>query len=242
MERYDETTYGECIAEAYDDLYGSIEKSAVDRLQELAGRGRALELGIGTGRVALPLHERGIPVTGIDASPAMLESLRSKPGASGIEVVLGSFARIDLETRFDLVYVVFNTFFNLLTQEEQVGCFQSVSDHLTPNGSFVIEAFVPDLKRFEKGKMVRLNHVTEEEARLEVAQHDPLAQQVSSQLVVLSKKESRSYPVKLRYAWPPELDLMAKLAGLKLRHRWGDWDRGEFTWESGKHVSVYGRE
>ena len=240
MERYDEMTYGERIADVYDELYSDYEESAVDLLQELAGRGRALELGIGTGRLALPLCHRGVNVTGIDASQAMIDQLRAKPGGDGVEVVMGSFVAIDLDACFDLVYIVFNTFLGLQTQEEQVECFRSVAEHLTEEGVFLIEAFVPDRCRFDDDQTVRAVHVSEDVVRLDVTRHSPVGQQVTSQHVVLSAKGVRLYPVRIRYAWPSELDLMARLAGLRLKHRWGSWDRREFTGASGKHISVYG--
>jgi SAM-dependent methyltransferase len=240
MDQYDEAMYGDRIAGIYDRLYSDHEGAAVDTLQELAGEGNALELGIGTGRVALPLHHRGVKVTGIDASEAMVEKLRAKPGGADIEVLLSSFAAFDLDARFDLIYVVFNTFFALQTQEEQVGCFRSVAGHLAEGGVFLIEAFVPDLCRFDNGQTVRVVQLSEDEVRLDVAQHDPVGQQVSSQHVLLSEGGVRLYPVKLRYAWPSELDLMAQLAGLRLKHRWGSWEKEAFTEGSGKHISVYG--
>ena len=170
----------------------------------------------------------------------MIERLRAKTGAAGIEVLRDSFAEFDLDARFDLIYVVFNTFFALQTQEEQVGCFKSVAAHLTEEGVFLIEAFVPDLCRFDRDQTVRVVHLSEDEVRLDVARHHLVGQQVSSQHVLLSENGVSLYPVKLRYAWPSELDLMAQLAGLRLKHRWGSWDKGEFTSESGKHISVYG--
>ena len=240
MKEYDDATYGDRIAGVYDALYPGFEEAAIDLLHELAGRGRALELGIGTGRVALPLAGRGVEITGIDTSPAMITALQAKPGASGIEVVQGSFAQFEMEDRFNLAYVAFNTFFALQTQEEQVACFQSVARHLTTGGVFLIEAFVPDPGRFDRDQTVQVVGISEDVVNLDVALHDSVRQQVRSQHVVLSEKGLHLYPVKLRYAWPSELDLMARLAGLKLVHSWGSWDRSEFTAESGKHISVYG--
>jgi len=241
MESYDETTYGERIADIYDDLYPGYQEAAIDLLQVLARGGPALELGIGTGRVALPLCQRGLQVTGIDASEAMIAALRAKRGGDAIEVLQGSFVDFDLDARFDLIYVVFNTFFSLQTQDEQVRCFQSVADHLTPEGVFLIEAFVPDLGRFEDGQTVRAIHVGDHDVRLEASRYNPMEQQVHSQQVMLSEDGVRLIPVRVRYAWPSELDLMARLAGLELKHRWESWDRRSFTEESSTHISVYGR-
>lgn len=241
MKRYDDTTYGERIAEAYDELYADYDEAAIDLLHELAGGGRVLELGIGSGRIALPLHHRGVDVMGIDASPAMIAKLHAKPDGAGIEVVQGSFAQIDVAGQFDLIYVVFNTFYALLTQAEQVQCFRSVAEHLTEAGVFLIEAFVPDLSRYDDRQSVRTLNLSGDRVSLDVAQLDPLTQQVASHHVFLSEEGIRLYPVKLRYAWPSEFDLMAQLAGLSLKHRWSSWEKDEFTAESGRHVSVYGR-
>jgi len=241
MQQYEEKDYGERIAEIYDDIYTGYEEAMIDRLHELAGDGRALELGIGTGRVALPLIARGVPVTGIDASPNMVAKLRAKPGGEPIEVIMGSFVEFKIEAKFDLVYVVFNTFYSLLTQQEQLRCFHSVAAHLSDHGVFLIEAFVPDLTRFTAGQAVRLGMLESDTVQLDVSQHDPLSQQVTSQHVFLSEKGTRLYPVKLRYVWPSEFDLMAQLSGLELKQRWGSWEKDPFTAQSGKHISIYGR-
>jgi SAM-dependent methyltransferase len=242
MKEFEEATYGERIASVYDEFYGEYEEAAVDLLQELAAGGRALELGIGTGRIALPLRRRGVQITGIDASPAMIAGLRAKAGGDEIEVLESSFAEFDLQARFDLVYVVFNTFFGLLTQEDQVRCFQSVARHVEKDGLFLLEVFVPDPCRFEALQTVRAVQVEADEVRLDVTRHNPVLQQVSSQHVLLSEKGIRLYPVVLRYAWPSELDLMARLAGLRLRYRWGSWEKGPFSADSIRHISVYGRD
>jgi SAM-dependent methyltransferase len=241
MKQFDETTYGERIAGIYDDLYAEYQEATVDLLWELARGGRALELGIGTGRIALPLCQRGVEVTGIDASPAMIARLHAKPGGGEIEVLESSFTEFDLPARFDLVYVVFNTFFGLLTQEDQVRCFQSVARHLADDGLFLLEVFVPDPCRFEADQTIRAVRVEADEVRLDVTQHSPVEQQVTSQHVWLSEEGVRLYPVVLRYAWPSELDLMARLAGLRLRHRWDSWEKGVFSATSTRHISVYGR-
>lgn len=239
MESYNPETYGEHIAGMYDDLYGGIEPAAIHTLRELARGGRALELGIGTGRVALPLQRAGIKVHGVDISEAMVAKLRTKPGGERIPVTIGNFTDLLEEGTFNLVYVVFNTFYSLLTQDEQVRCFQNVARHLTPDGAFVIEAFVPDLTRFQGRQTVRAVRVELDIVQLDVSQHDPVSQQVTSQHVMLSEQGLRLFPVKLRYAWPAEFDLMARLAGLRLRQRWGSWEQTAFTAESGKHISVF---
>ncbi len=239
MKHYDDTTYGQRIAEIYDELYSDFDPAAIDLLAELAGEGTALELGIGTGRIALPLHERGIRVHGIDASEAMLARLKAKPHGDHLPLHTGSFASFALEQRFNLIYVVFNTFFALLTQEEQVNCFQSVERHLTPVGIFLIEAFVPDPCRFVNHQTLRVVGMREDLLRFDASQYDPVRQQVVSQHVFLSAEGTRMFPVKLRFAWPSELDLMARLAGLSLRQRWGSWGKDPFNRESQKHISIF---
>jgi SAM-dependent methyltransferase len=239
---YSAETYGETIAEIYDERHASFDEDAVALLAELARGGRALELGIGTGRIALPLAARGVEVHGIDASPAMVERLRAKPDGEALAVTFGDFAEVPVEGEFALVYVVFNTFFALLTQEEQVRCFQSVARRLAPGGVFLIEAFVPDMTLFNRGQTVRAVKVTAEIVDMHASTHDISAQRVSSQQIIIKDGAIRLYPVQIRYCWPSELDLMARLAGLVLRERWGGWRREPFNSESMKHVSVYARQ
>ncbi|HZA26402.1 MAG TPA: class I SAM-dependent methyltransferase [Actinomycetota bacterium] len=244
MDEYDASTYGDRIAPIYDELIeGKFDtEGAVTFLAELAGTGPILELGIGTGRVALPLAERGLEVHGIDASGAMVEKLRAKPGGDRITITLNDFAGVDVEGAFSLVFVVFNTLFALATQDDQVRCFGAVADRLTPDGVFVMEAFVPDLSRFGRyHQRVEAGDLSVDRVRLEVARHDPVNQRIDGQHVVISETETKLYPVHLRYAWPSELNLMARLAGLRLRERWGSWRRDPFTESSERHISVYGR-
>jgi SAM-dependent methyltransferase len=215
--------------------------AAVAFLAELAGPGPVLELAIGTGRIALPLGERGIDVRGIDASEAMVARLRSKPGGDRVPITIGDFADVPIEGRFTLVYVVFNTLFALQTQEEQIRCFRNVAAHLLDGGVFVVEAFVPDLTRFDRDQRIETERVGLDQVWLGVARHHPVEQRVESQHVVLSEQGMRFYPVQLRYAYPSELDLMARLAGLQLQARFGGWRRESFTAASGMHVSVYER-
>jgi SAM-dependent methyltransferase len=241
LQAYDITTYGERMAEVYDhwpDIPQNTD-AIVAGLTRLAGSGPILELGIGTGRIALPLAQRGLRVHGIDASPAMVAQLRAKPGGEQIPMTLGNFADMAVEGRFTLIFVVFNTFFGLLSQEDQVRCMQGVARHLTDDGVFVLEAFVPDLTRFDRGQRVETRQVATDHVRLETSVHDPVQQRVMSQHVVLSAQGIRLYPVQIRYAWPSELDLMARLAGLRLRHRWAGWAEEPFTATSASHVSVY---
>lgn len=241
MKPYTAETYGENIADIYDEWYEDYDHAAIDLLAELAHGGRALELGIGTGRIALPLAAAGVEVHGLDASPSMLARLLAKPGGDRVPVTIGEFAEVGVAGEFALVYIVFNTFFALPTQADQVRCFRNVAAHLAPGGCFLIEAFVPDMMLFSRGQFTRAGQVTTERVVLEAAQHDPVSQRVVAQHVVITDGQIRLYPVQLRYAWPAELDLMAQLAGLRLRERWSDWQRAPFTAESTKHVSVYER-
>jgi len=241
VEQYQSATYGERIASVYDALYPPSPEveDAAELLATLAGSGRALELGIGTGRVALPLAARGVEVHGIDVSEAMVAELRAKAGGEHIPVTVGDFSGVPVEGDFDLIFVVFNTFFVLMTQEAQVQCLQAVADHLTPDGAFVVEAFVPDPARFDRDQRTATSHLAGDWILLESTVHDPVAQRVRTVNAFISAQATRLYPVELRYAWPSELDLMARLAGLRLEHRWGGWRREEFTASSPRHISVY---
>jgi SAM-dependent methyltransferase len=238
---YDPATYGDRIAEVYDEWFAvpSDTEATVAFLSDIAGPGPVLELGIGTGRVALPLAQRGHEVHGIDASEAMVEKLRARTGE--LPVTIGDFAELDIEGEFSLVYVVFNTFFALLSQEEQVRCFSNVAGRLREGGVFVIEAFVPDLTRWDRDQRIEAHQVGTESVVLGVSMHDPVEQRVASSHLLLSGAGVKLYPVRLRYAWPSELDLMARLAGLRLRERWGGWQREPFRPASVRHVSVYER-
>jgi SAM-dependent methyltransferase len=242
MEDYRPETYGDRIAEVYDAMTQTMPDpvDCVDRLAELAGPGPALELGIGTGRVALPLAARGVEVHGIDVSAAMVERLRAKPGGQAIPVTLGDFAELAVEGSYRLVYVVFNTFFSLLTQDDQVRCFAAVAGHLAPGGAFVLELFVPDPTLHPGGQSVRTRHLGLDGARLDLALHDPMAQRVDFHNVLLTAGGIKVLPGAVRYAWPSELDLMARLAGLRLRERWGGWRREPYTASTqGLYVAVY---
>lgn len=241
MEKFEYVTYGERIAEVYDEFYEEVDQNSIDLLYEFAEGGHALELGIGTGRVALPLQKRGVKVYGIDGSEAMVSKLKAKPDGADIEIVMGSFDEIETDEQFDLIYVIFNTFYALLTQEEQVRAFRSVADHLSAGCVFIIEAFVPDLSRYDKNQTVRVVQLREDRVQIDVAQHDALHQQITSQHIFLSNEGVKLYPVKLRYAWPSEFDLMANLAGLSLKDRWASWPKDAFTQDSQKHISVYGK-
>jgi len=243
MTPYTAATYGDHIAEVYDELYGfpAETDAAVELLAELAAGGPVLELGIGTGRLALPLAHRGLPVTGIDASEAMVAKLRAKPGAETIALAIGDFADVGVDGPFRLVFVAFNTFFSLLTQDEQVRCTTNAAARLEPGGRFVIEAFVPDVARFDRGQRTASERIGTDLVALEVSTHDLSRQHVTSAHVLLRESGTRIYPVQIRYCWPSELDLMAQLAGLELERRWSDWRGAPFTADSTSHVSVWRR-
>jgi SAM-dependent methyltransferase len=243
MEGYGPATYGDRIADTYDELYAETLDTdrAVEALAELAEGGPVLELAIGTGRLALPLSERGLEVHGIDVSERMVARLRAKPGGDAIPVTMGDFAEVPVEREFALIFVAFNTLFGLLTQEDQVRCFVNVAKHLAEGGVFVVEAFVPDLARFDRGQRAQVTQVDANSVMFDASRHDPVEQRIDSQQVVISEDGTKLYPVSIRYAFPSELDLMARLAGLELRERWGGWTREPFTVESSRHVSVYAR-
>ena len=241
MQEYSHETYGEHVAGVYDDWYTYYDPAAIDFLAELARCGKALELGIGTGRIALPLAATGVEVHGIDAAASMISRLRSKPGGDRLTVTQGNFAEVPVadDEKFSLVYIAFNTFYNLTSQEEQVQCFRNVAAHLEPGGCFAIEAFVPDVTRFNHGQANWASKVTMDVVELDVGQHDPVTQRVYSQKVVITDGNVRLYPLQIRYCWPSEFDLMAQLAGLRLRERWTNWKREPFTDKSEHHISVY---
>jgi SAM-dependent methyltransferase len=236
------TSFGEETAAIYDDTPRGDESAAVAFLEQRAGGGPALELAVGTGRIAIPLAARGLVVDGIDLSPPMVARLRAKPGGDRIAVTMGDFADVPVAGRYTLVFVVFNTLFNLLTQDDQVRCFENVATHLTDDGVFVVEAFVPTfLHRLRDDQYVDAERIDVMRVWLDVGRHDAVAQRLDETHVALSADGVRLYPVVCRYAWPSELDLMARIAGLRLKERWGGWSQEPFTASSPLHVSVYGR-
>ena len=229
--RYDES--GE-VAEMSDP---AVVDPVIDLLVELAGSGRALELGIGTGRIALPLAQQGVPVHGIELSKAMVARLLAKPGGEDIGVTIGDFATTTVEGTFSVAYLVFNTIENLTTQAAQVACFRNVAAHLEPGGCFVIEVGVPGLQRLPPGETVRPFHVSE--TRWGFDEYDVANQGLTSHHFEVVDGRIERLSVPFRYAWPSELDLMAQLAGMTLRQRWSGWKREPFTSDSHKHVSVW---
>ena len=244
MDNPNAAIYGDRFAGIYDEVHAHLSTPEVidpmvDVLSELAGEGRALELGIGTGRIALPLAQRGVEVHGLDASEAMVAKMREKPDGADIPVTFGDFEQLNVEGPYSLIYVVFNTLFALSSQEAQVNCLRSVAERLTDGGAFLIEAFVPDMTRFDRGQRVSTGIVEHDLVSIALDRHDPTTQTVASSHIYITPEGVQMYPVDIRYAWPSELDLMAQLAGMRLRSRWADWRRNPFTAASTGHVSIY---
>jgi SAM-dependent methyltransferase len=238
----DDGYFGERVAARYDESSAEMfEPEAVDPvvdfIAELAGSGRALELGIGTGRIAVPLAQRGVPVHGIELSKAMAARLRAKPGAEEIGVTIGDFSTTTVDGTFSVAYLVYNTILNLTTQAKQVACFRNVAAHLEPGGCFVIEVLVPDLQRLPPGETSRPFNLSDDHVGLD--EYDVANQGLTSHHFTLvdGRWEYLTFP--FRYAWPAEFDLMAELAGMRLRERWSGWKREPFTSDSRKHVSVW---
>jgi SAM-dependent methyltransferase len=239
---HDDGYFDEHVAARYDESAAEMFDSAVvdpvvDLLVELAGTGRALELGIGTGRIALPLAQRGVPVHGIELSKAMVARLRTKPGGEDIGVTIGDFATTTVDGTFSVAYLVFNTIMNLTTQAAQVACFRNVAAQIEPGGCFVIEVGVPELQRLPPGETIRAFHVSE--TRWGLDEYDVARQGLTSHHFEIVDGRLDRFSVPFRYVWPAELDLMAQLAGMRLRERWSGWKREPFTSESRKHVSVW---
>lgn len=242
MTTFDPTEYGASgIAEEYDDLYEAEWETdaAVDRIAELAAAGKVLELGIGTGRLAIPLAGRGIEVHGVDASAEMVGKLREKPGGDRIPIVLGDFAKVDCGRDFSIVVLAVNTIFALPDQQAQVACFANAARHLMPGGRFVVEAWVPDIGAFRHNRLVRPRVIGADRISIETAEIDPVEQMMRTTQAVLANGSVRLYPANHRYAWPAELDLMAQLGGFHREARWADWSGAPFTGESRAHVTVY---
>ena len=239
--QHEDGYFDERVAERYDDdteiFDPAVVDPVVDFVAEIAGGGRALELGIGTGRIAVPLAQRGVPVHGIELSKAMAARLRAKPGGEDIGVTIGDFATSRVDGTFSVAYLVFNTIMNLTTQAAQVACFRNVASHLDPGGCFVIEVGVPGLQRLPPGETIHAFHVSE--TRWGLDEYDVARQGLTSHHFEIIDGRLERFSVPFRYAWPAELDLMAQLAGMKLRERWSGWNREPFTSDSRKHVSVW---
>jgi SAM-dependent methyltransferase len=239
---HDDGYFGERVAATYDaseaEMFDpAVVDPVVDLLVELAGDGRALELGIGTGRIALPLAARGVPVHGIELSEAMAARFRAKPGAEAIGVTIGDFATTRVEGSFSLAYLVFNTIMNLTTQAAQVACFRNVASHLEPGGAFVVEVGVPELQRLPPGETFQVFHASE--TRWGFDEYDIAIQGLTSHHLEMVDGNLERLSIPFRYVWPSELDLMAQLAGMRLDERWGGRSKEPFTSESRMHVSVW---
>ncbi len=239
---HDDGYFGEPVAERYDERYAYLtEPAVVDPivafLADLGRDGAALELGIGTGRIALPLARRGVRVHGIELSKAMVARLREKPGAEQIGVTIGDFATTRVEATFSVVYLVANTIMNLTTQDEQVDCFRNAAAHLEPGGCFVIEVLVPGLRRLAPGETFQPFDVSP--THLGFDEYDVARQGLVSHHYWIAEGKVEVLSPPFRYVWPSELDLMARLAAMTLRERWSGWNREPFTSDSTKHVSVW---
>src|SRR4051812_31137532 len=239
----DPAEYGERWADIYDSYpaHPTAEDAepAAELLGELAAGRAALEFGIGTGRIALPLVARGVEVAGIDASQAMLDRLAAKPGAEAIRAVVGDISRDRVEGRFGLVYAAFNTVLMVTSQPDQVRCFQNAAAHLEPGGFFVVEAFIPEFQKLALSESTTVRQIDAEGAWLLAMRHDALEQLILSETIRIGPNGTERYPIALRYVWPPELDLMARLGGFALLERVADWRRAAFTAASRNQVSVY---
>lgn len=237
---HDDGVFDEKVAARYDETTRSdptVVDPMVDFLAELAGDGRALELAIGTGRIGLPLARRGVRLHGIELSRAMVSRLRAKPGSEAIDVSIGDMATTRVPGSFSMAYLVANTIGNLTTQEAQVACFRNVAAHLEPGGCFVIELIVPDLQWLPPGERTRTFHFSDDHVGID--EYDVANQRLTSHHWRLDGDSWARFSVPFRYAWPAELDLMAQLAGMQLRERWGGWKREPFRSDSRKHVSVW---
>ncbi|MGQ4601139.1 methyltransferase domain-containing protein [Nocardia sp. R6R-6] len=243
---FDPAAIGDRLADVYDGWYSSPVQGAaeiaatVDFLHARAGAGPALELGVGTGRIAVPLAARGVPVVGIDISPRMLDRMATKPGGRDVRAVVGDFAEVAASGGpFGLVYVVFNTFFGLRSQDAQVRCFVNVAAALRPGGLFVMEAGVPAPTRTDRDHHVQVDDVAGDTIRLSLSLREPISQQLRISHIVIEPHQTTNYPVELRYAWPSELDLMSRIAGLRLAERYSGWAGEPFTSSSPNHISVW---
>ncbi len=237
----DAASYGARLADDYDAIYGGVfdTDGAVDLLSDLAGGGRVLEFGVGTGRVALPLAGRGLDVWGVDGSPGMLDRLREKPGGDRVSTVCGDFLNATADGHFQLVLLLVNTIYAMANQDDQVACVANAARHLAPGGRFVVEAWVPDPPR-GNGLGLRARRLGSGFAGLVIEDHDAERQILATTQVVFGEGgQARSFPVVHRYAWPAELDLMARLSGMDLEARWADWHRRPFAADSTDHISVY---
>lgn len=230
------------VAPYYDTLTAALPDTSqtVDFLADHAGEGRVLELGVGTGRIACPLSLLGFDVTGLDNSAGMLARLRSRSDGAKVNVALGSFTQLSVEGEFSLIYAVFNTLFCVISQDEQLTAIEQAAAHLTPDGTFIVETDLPDLARSDSsGRTLNTGGVERNRVFIEAAMHDAAAQRIRTQTIILSEQGIQMFPLMMRYFWPSELDLMAKLAGLRLETRYGNWDRSLYSRDSSRQISIF---
>jgi SAM-dependent methyltransferase len=242
MDGFDpKTSFGYDVSKRYDGHLRGDEDQTVAFLARLAGQGDALELAVGTGRIALPLMAAGVHVDGIEQSPDMVDRMREKPGGNAVEVITGDMARATTGRRYELVYLVYNTIGNLVSQDDQVRCFQNAARHLADDGVFVLECRVPTAPGRPGQQYVDPARIAADEVVIDVGRYDPVTQVLDLNHVHISAGGIVLGPICLRLAYPPEFDLMARIAGLRLRERWGGWNAEPFTATSWRHISVYER-
>ena len=235
-------SFGAEVASSYANELRGDEEATVAFLRELAGEGPALELAVGTGRIARPLAATGVSVEGIDISQAMVDMMRTQPGGAEIPVTMGNYREVPVDGTYRLIYIVFNTIHNLLTQDDQVQCFENVAKHLADGGVFVVEAGPYSEMHMSDNQYVHVDSIEVKQVWLDVARYDPVTQLLEESHVLLAEKESpRLFPIVTRHIWPAEMDLMARIAGLRLRERWGSWTREPYTAHSRNIVSVFER-
>lgn len=242
MTGWDAQTYGNRWSEIYDGLAWPGPEAAVDFLAKLAAGAPALELAIGTGRIAIPLAQRGVEIHGIESSVEMIDKLHEKQGDTAIPVSKGDIGKFEVDQQYSLVFLVLNSIYALQSQEEQISCFASAAAALRPGGHFVVEAFMPDPTRFRRNCWTQIHKIELDHVLIEADKHDPSTQQILEQHIHLHQGRVDLYPAFLRYIWPSEMDLMARLAGLRLVERFGGWDHEPFDAQSGNNVSVYSRD
>ncbi|GED10751.1 class I SAM-dependent methyltransferase [Cellulosimicrobium cellulans] len=241
MSGWDSQTYGRRWSSIYDGLPWPEPTETVDFLMDWTGAGRVLELAIGTGRVAIPLAARGVEVEGLDTSQEMIDVLRSKPGGENLTVHQGDIGRFALDRTYSMAFLILNTIYALQSQEEQISCFESTAAVVEPGGHFVVEAFMPDPTRFRRNSWTQVHDIGLEHVVIEADKHDPSTQQILEQHIHIRDGKIELFPAFLRYIWPSEMDLMARLAGFTLVERFGSWTREKFSARSGQYVSVYRR-
>jgi len=240
MENYNTNTYGDIIADIYDQIHKELDTSSVVKLLLSFKAKRVLELGVGTGRIAIPLIQSGLEVYGIESSSKMIETLKNKQYGDKISIIFGDMTTSSINKDFPLIFCIFNTIFCLTKQQKQIECFRNVARHLSKDGIFILECAVPDMGGFAGNQNISVSSISTNDVIISTKIHNAASQEVLIQYIVIENSNKiRLIPIKTRYAWPSELDTMAYIAGLKLKHRWGNWQQNTFTASSSYHVSVY---